>query len=875
MESKTTFVDIRVEQFLPINFNEKIKELKNKFGKCFHSLQHKFKRIVENMDIAQLFIVFDVTNIFANEGTFLQQVKYFFNSKLLISTNDNDNSSDPITVKLWTYSDMVRDLNFHLNKMTQEITNDGMINDKTKTNDADRDRFFGHLKKKLDFIEQVSQLKIQVNNTDMLLRCQMRFKSEMQDCVESIKEKLNWTTHDYQQINIYYLCLSCMQKHGVFSDIVGSQISAVNTLVHNRIEQLKKGAMDNLNSVVLTPYLLAMKEMSIHILNFKDIINKDIDGILHTFKLQKSGANIAILAIELEKDLTGIGEMIVTEHLAFKGYLISLFNTKTKAIEIDHVLEKIKSARNQNAIDTLKKRYDEFDKEYNKLISKHLVEKEPNFTVLTSNAKKNCRRGKQNLDNITWDATIRDSMSSLLAHIFALWTLQNSQYYHDANGVDDKESYLLKPHAAQVIAIFCMLGIDEGKPGLINNFVQIGTGEGKSITLAVTACALALFGFDVGCASYSEYLSCRDLKIFEPLFNAFGVADHIHYGTFNQLCERLINDEGDVRKLVEHLLLSGEDRKEEQIFFNETARTARAKILLIDEVDIFFSKEFYGSFYSPAATLRHDTIIQLIDFIWSNREPRLTLNKVRESLVYRACCNILKGWDLLLDEAIKDMLRDVYTFASQSYQVSNDKIRYKDQNSISYNVRYGYKTLFAYYHEHQQAKISDESFKQNVFISFQIGSFSYAEVPKNGTLTTLSDIEKNVVEEDYRVSKFTYIPSLFGEHKLSFAEKPDIIIEDESIYFNALKTEIDCRLVGKMGGTKRAVLVFFDSIKSLNEFYESVDFAPMKSTAIVMTEENSFAEKESLIKRATTSGQIGLFTKSFGRGTDFACHDQI
>ncbi|ETO06651.1 hypothetical protein RFI_30741, partial [Reticulomyxa filosa] len=462
-------------------------------------------------------------------------------------------------------------------------------------------------------------------------------------------------------------------------------------------------------------------------------------------------------------------------------------------------------------------------------------------------------------------------------HISLHYALQNSQYYHDANGVNDKESYLLKPHAAQVIAIFCMLGIDEGKPGLINNFigtgesktalinnfVQIGTGEGKSIILAVTACALALFGFDVSCASYSEYLSCRDLKSFEPLFNAFGVTDHIHYGTFNQLCERLINDEGDVRKLVEHLLLSGEDRKEEQTFFNETARTTCAKILLIDEVDIFFSKEFYGSFYSPAATLRHDIITQLIDFIWSNREPRLTLNKVRGSPVYRACCNILKGWDSLLDEAIKDMLRDVYTFASHSYQVSNDKIGYKDQDSISYNVRYGYKTLFAYYHEHEQAKISDESFKQNVFISFQIGNFSYAEVPKN-------KIEKNVVKEDYHVSKYTYIPSLFGEHKLAFAEKNDIIIEDESIYFNALKTEIDYKLVGRTEGTKRAVLVFFDSIKSLKEFYESVNFAPMKSAAIVMTEENSFAEKESLIKRATTSGQIGLFTKSFGRGTDFA-----
>ncbi|ETO00026.1 hypothetical protein RFI_37433 [Reticulomyxa filosa] len=107
-----------------------------------------------------------------------------------------------------------------------------------------------------------------------------------------------------------------------------------------------------------------------------------------------------------------------------------------------------------------------------------------------------------------------------------------------------------------------MLGIDENKslltfligskPGLVSNLVQIGTGEGKSITLAVASCVLALLGFDVSCASLH----------FEPLFNAFGVVDHIHYGTFNKLCERIINEGGDVRKLVENLIIPDDEKKE-------------------------------------------------------------------------------------------------------------------------------------------------------------------------------------------------------------------------------------------------------------------------------------------------------------------------
>jgi hypothetical protein len=39
---------------------------------------------------------------------------------------------------------------------------------------------------------------------------------------------------------------------------------------------------------------------------------------------------------------------------------------------------------------------------------------------------------------------------------------------------------------------------------LINNMVQIGTGEGKSVTLAITSIILALLGIDVYCACYSS-----------------------------------------------------------------------------------------------------------------------------------------------------------------------------------------------------------------------------------------------------------------------------------------------------------------------------------------------------------------------------------
>eukprot|EP00463_Aulacantha_scolymantha_P000498 TRINITY_DN1303_c0_g1_i1.p1 TRINITY_DN1303_c0_g1~~TRINITY_DN1303_c0_g1_i1.p1 ORF type:complete len:127 (-),score=14.91 TRINITY_DN1303_c0_g1_i1:13-393(-) len=108
-----------------------------------------------------------------------------------------------------------------------------------------------------------------------------------------------------------------------------------------------------------------------------------------------------------------------------------------------------------------------------------------------------------------------------------------------------------------------MLNLDYSSGGMFsrnktaileNNLVEIGTGEGKSITLALTAILLALFGFDIYCACYSSYLSERDSAEFKWMFDILSVSDYIHYGTFNNLSESIINVGGDLRKRVGNLI---------------------------------------------------------------------------------------------------------------------------------------------------------------------------------------------------------------------------------------------------------------------------------------------------------------------------------
>lgn len=125
----------------------------------------------------------------------------------------------------------------------------------------------------------------------------------------------------------------------------------------------------------------------------------------------------------------------------------------------------------------------------------------------------------------------------------------------------------------------------------------------------------------------------------------------------------------------------------------------------------------------------------------------------------------------------------------------------------------------------------------------------------------------------YNIFKNTYSPSVFGKNNLKFEKKNDVMIENSDDYFNTVRREIDARLVGKAEG-KRAVLVFFDTEKKLQSFYEFLKSEYMSDSVAILTEAASTEERETVIKRATASGQITLLARIFGRGTDFICYDE-
>ncbi len=190
-----------------------------------------------------------------------------------------------------------------------------------------------------------------------------------------------------------------------------------------------------------------------------------------------------------------------------------------------------------------------------------------------------------------------------------MWTLLNATNYFDLHS--DSEQFHFIPHPAQVVAIFRMLGLGytSANTGLAKNLVQVGTGEGKSVTLAITAATLALFGMDAFCVCYSDYLSRRDYKAFESLFTRLGLLDRVNYGTFNKICEDVLNKNGDVRSRVESFILKNE--LNDSVKLSEEAQRNH-RVLLIDEVDVFFSKDFYGNKYNPSLNLMEESVSEMV-----------------------------------------------------------------------------------------------------------------------------------------------------------------------------------------------------------------------------------------------------------------------
>ncbi|KAL4496498.1 hypothetical protein ABPG72_014728 [Tetrahymena utriculariae] len=646
------------------------------------------------------------------------------------------------------------------------------------------------------------------------------------------------------------------------------------------VEELKETSeyLSNLNKLSST-YIYMEK--------VKAECDESINQTLQKYK--DSQGSLEKLQIQLRQNSNKYGDQITKNHPFFKGFQISDTNLKLQRLDMKNVLDKIKGYFGSDKKDDLNtKQLDEYNqkflKKYEEYLCKYLTQYDKiDFIALSKDIYISVNNIEFQENGII-EQTSLGGVPDLLAGIFACWTCLNSKYYFESKkqSYENQESFLLKPTSAQLAAIFRLLGIgyskryDQIQP---NGLAQVLTGEGKSVILAVLSSFYALCGFQVKCACYSNQLSTRDYEDFSSLFEKLKLKDFIFYGTFNKVCEQILNDRGDIREQISNFI------QFDKIQF-KNASDLNKQVLLIDEVDVFFSKEFFGNNYDIVAPIQDETIEKLLDKIWSEKvKPNFSFKSISESDQFKQCLAKFPKWSELIQEQVKIIVHDFKNFNDiiiENYKTKNDKIYYKNQDQYVDNISFGYRTLYSYYQEKENNRISEVGLKRQKMFKINCGSFSYSELPKKflmikgvtGTLETLSKSQLELIQKSYNINQYTLVPSVYGDSKFTFNKEKDVKVTSQQEYFNNITNEINKNMAGKRS-QQRAVLVFFSTKENLMEYHDSEQFRCLKTNfkIQIMTEENTIDERKQIIQDATYSGTITMMTRIFCRGIDFRVLD--
>ena len=305
-------------------------------------------------------------------------------------------------------------------------------------------------------------------------------------------------------------------------------------------------------------------------------------------------------------------------------------------------------------------------------------------------------------------------------------------------------------------------------------------------------------------------------------------------------------------------------------------RDEKKRLLLIDEVDVFFSKDFHGQTYNPAIYFDHEAISEIQQYMWQERHSAELLQKIIKLPTYKKLLHDSAGLATLFESHIQQMITDLGKYSSHRYEIIDGKIAYlSSENAMSTRVTHGYETLFAYFNEVENAKIEPETLKSKMGLNIQCGKFSYAEMPLTykrivgvtGTLESMSSVERKVIEVDFRIKRHTITPSIYGDKQLTFRREDDVhVVEDRAEHHRKILDEIMMKL---QKGT--AVLVYFESTEHIDQFIREGYGEKIEDLSVVTLNTENI---DHYLIRSTRRGAVTLFSKDLGRGLDFKCHDQ-
>jgi hypothetical protein len=525
----------------------------------------------------------------------------------------------------------------------------------------------------------------------------------------------------------------------------------------------------------LALFLVRVKKASREIPCWKSEIDSFIDKRLshRIAQSREPGSFLLHLSLALRNlngDWSVIAEQLLSDHDKFQGVLVSMFSEATAGQDISYVLGGLQLPPAQSA--KMSELYECFDHTYTRLVLEGLAalrSEHGSFDAFKIRLVEGVREAASDLA-----MDLSDQLVSLTSYLFAHWSLTNLSDLVLADSTTRFSKYIMKPHAAQVVACWIMLNCPSTEEfhDLKHKLLELKTGEGKSIVLGVVATILATWGYEVDVVCYSAYLSDRDERAFHSMFSCFGVARWIWYGTIKDLVEKRLGSRfrDRVINVATGSNLDGTD----------SARR-RPAVLLVDEVDsdVFFGDDVFGLSSHPTHAVRGRAVYALYQAFWDASADGHSGNSATRKALEEFLATLPAGFKPFLDTKIQSLAKNAKKVRQgkvHPYHVVGDKIMYKEFDGVSSRKSYQ-QTSFVYLNEWEHGKITEDSMKSNVKLTVSVGRQSYAEIPfeynlilgVTGTLRALPRRESSVLKNMYGLHSQVFIPSVFGNNKLVFA----------------------------------------------------------------------------------------------------------
>eukprot|EP00977_Amphora_coffeiformis_P003535 scaffold674_cov130-Amphora_coffeaeformis.AAC.14 len=630
--------------------------------------------------------------------------------------------------------------------------------------------------------------------------------------------------------------------------------------------------------------LLLLKKASCEVLCWRNEVNRCIDKCLaKSIKCAPRPSDFLLdLSLELRKNLPKrdehIAQQLLLDHKCFEGITNNIFDEATSGQDIEYVLNGL--SLSPTDLNCLRDLYTSFECQYSEIILSGLANLRSH-----DGGHSSLLSLRDSILSIANDFTLiyADQVSALSAQIFAYWSLSfSNDFTKSSESSEDAQRYLMRPHPAQVIAVWLLVNANcQDFMSLESRLAEVKTGEGKSIILGVTAIILALLGCKVTCVCYSSFLSERDEKAFRSMFSSFGVSASITYGTVKDLhAPQVIGFDGAARDTI-----MGKTTKKDT--FQKCGRLEPTRVLLVDEVDVLFSDDLFGSSINHLTALKSTKISTAIRFIWSHCEILCPADVSNYDELQQVIASFPPESHALISHEFKRMIaaaKSIKTALQPQYVCVDGRIMHKYFDGLQEWA--GHDTLFAYLKESENGHVSQAELETHMYLRPHYASCSYAEFPLlfdvilgvTGTLRFLNDDQRQILSSMYEITTFNNIPSVYGENKLKFACRSveDVVLCKQDDHSFGIKDEIRRRRQPRSKDTSvmRPVMIFFYSKEALLGFYNCPVMKSMKHDVRIITETASLSEREGLFLKATERGAITLMIREFGRGTDFKCFDR-